>query len=106
MKLLSRVEEMYMVAIWELKDDAYGVTIRKQVALKTGKMISYGGLYIALDQLYKKGYVEKTEGEPEARRGGRKKFYYSITELGVAILKSTFEHHNALWEGVTDLITK
>lgn len=103
MTLLSRVEEMYMVAIWELKDDAYGVTIKKQVSQKTGKIISYGGLYFALDQLVKKGLVTKTPGEPTAKRGGRTKFYYTLTKYGKEALRATYEHQKSLWDGVREL---
>ena len=106
MKLLSRSEEMYMVAIWELKSGAYGVAIRRYVSEKTGKTISYGALYIALDQLLKKGLVDKTAGEPTSVRGGRKKFFYALTDAGVATLKATYAHQSALWDGVTGLISK
>lgn len=102
--LLSRSEEMYMVAIWELEHEAYGVAIRRQVTEKTGKVISYGALYIALDQLLKKGYVDKISGEPTAKRGGRKKFFYTLTEHGVEALKSTYAHQQALWTGVSGLL--
>ena len=84
MDLLSRVEEIYMVAVLELTDNAYGVTIKKQISQKTGKIISYGGLYFALDKLVKKGLLTKTAGEPTAKRGGRTKFYYALTNHGLA----------------------
>ena len=103
MALLSRTEEMYMVAIWELKDEAYGVAIRQHVSEKTGKMISYGGLYIALDQLHKKGYVDKTAGEPTAKRGGRTRFFYALTPSGAEALKATYAHQQALWAGVNGM---
>ncbi|MFQ5628417.1 MAG: PadR family transcriptional regulator [bacterium] len=102
MALLSRSEEVYMVAVWELKDNAYGVTIKDQVSRKTGKIISYGGLYFALDKLVKKGLLTKTAGEPTAKRGGRTKFYYSLTDDGKEALRATFEHQKSLWAGVTD----
>jgi len=104
MTILSRSEEMYMVAIWELEDEAYGVAIRRRVTEKTGKMISYGALYIALDQLLKKGYVDKIPGEPTAKRGGRKKFFYTLTDPGIEVLKRTYAHQKALWTGVSGLI--
>ena len=103
MTLLSRTEEMYMVAIWELGDQAYGVAIRQHVSEKTGKMISYGGLYIALDQLHKKGFVDKVSGEPLAKRGGRTRFFYSLTDSGVEALKATYAHQQALWAGVSGM---
>ena len=58
MDLLSRWEEIYLLSILELKDNAYGVSIKKKVLEKTGKELSYGGLYFSLGQLVKKGFVE------------------------------------------------
>lgn len=101
--LLTRWEEMYIIAILELGDNAYGVTIKKRVAEKTGKIVSYGGLYFALDQLVKKQLVNKTPGKPEAKQGGRTKFFYTLTEKGREALKITRAHQKALWKGIEDL---
>jgi DNA-binding PadR family transcriptional regulator len=104
MSLLSRWEEVYLLSIWELKDNAYGVTIKKQVSNKTGTILSYGGLYFMLAQLVKKGLVRKSAGEPTHIRGGRRKYYYSLTKKGKSALRATYEHQKSLWEDVTDPI--
>jgi len=99
--LLSRWEEVYLLSIWELKNNAYGVTIKKSVSQKTGKKLSYGGLYFMLAQLVKKGLAVKTPGEPTQKRGGRRKFYYNLTEEGKKALKDTFLHQKALWKNIS-----
>lgn len=104
MGLLSRIDEVYLLAILELKDNAYGVPIKRSVSKKLGKVLSYGGLYFELDQLVKKGFVKKIEGEPTKKRGGRRKFYYELTKSGKKSLKETFEHQKALWEGMSDVV--
>lgn len=104
MNLLSRWEEVYLLSIWELEDDAYGVTIKKKVAKKTGKMISYGGLYFMLAQLVKKGLVVKNAGEPTRKRGGRRKYYYSLTDKGKQALQATYEHQKSLWNDMIEPI--
>ena len=101
MNLLSRWEEVYLLSIWELKDNAYGVTIKKKVSKKTSKILSYGGLYFALAQLVKKGLVAKNAGEPTNKRGGRRKFYYSLTKKGKRALQATYNHQKSLWEDIT-----
>lgn len=100
--LLSRWEEVYLLSIWQLKDNAYGVTIKKQVAKKTGKRLSYGGLYFMLAQLVKKGLVIKASGEPTQKRGGRRKFYYTLTEKGKTALQTTYLHQKAIWKDIAD----
>ena len=104
MSLLSRWEEVYLLSIWELKDTAYGVTIKKQVSNKTGMILSYGGLYVMLAQLVKKGLVTKTPGEPTHKRGGRRKYYYSLTKKGKRALQATYEHQKSLWADVENPI--
>lgn len=99
--LLSRWEEVYLLSIMELKDNAYGVTIKKSVSNKVGKSLSYGGLYFMLAQLVKKGFAVKTPGEPTQKRGGRRKFYYSLTEKGKKALQDTYVHQKTLWKNIT-----
>ena len=101
--LLTRWEEMYLVAVLELGDNAYGVTVKKRVAEKTGKIVSYGGLYFALDQLVKKELVNKMPGAPEPKQGGRTKFFYTLTDKGREALRATLAHQKALWKGIDDL---
>ncbi len=103
MDLLSRMEEVYLLTIMVLKEDAYGVTIKRSVSEKTGKILSYGGLYFALDQLVRKGLVKKTPGEPTSKRGGRRKFYYTLTTNGKEALREVFEHQRSLWDSMSDI---
>ena len=104
--LLSRGEEVYLLSILELKDKAYGVTIKKKVSQKTDKTLSYGGLYFMLAQLVKKGLAVKTPGEPTQKRGGRRKYYYSLTEKGKKALQDTYLHNRDLWKNITEEIIK
>jgi len=104
--LLSRWEEVYLLSIWELEDNAYGVTIKKLVSQKTGKTLSYGGLYFMLGQLVKKGLALKTPGEPTQKRGGRRKYYYALAEKGKKALQDTYMHQKALWKNINEEIIK
>ena len=103
MKYLTKSEEILLLAIWRLKGNAYGVTIRKHVTEVTGEKMTYGTLYSALDQLVKKEYVFKTIGDPTPERGGRRKIYYTITPKGFEALKQSQELTKTLWGDVSDL---
>lgn len=100
--LLSLWEGVYLLSIWELKDGAYGVAIKKRASQKSGRVLSYGGLYFVLAQLAAKGLVVKTEGEPSPRRGGRRKYYYVLTARGKKALQTSFEFQKALWRDVKE----
>jgi len=98
MKLLSRPEELILLAVWHLKNDAYLVTIRDFISKKTGKEWSVGAVYVPLDRLTKSKYVETFWGEATPERGGRRKKFYTITEEGFAALEELQRVHNSFWE--------
>ena len=106
MKGLTIPEEILLSAIWRLKDDAYGVTIRKKIAEVTEQDIAYGTLYNILAQLYRKGYVVKSRSAPTAERGGRSKIYYRLTDSGVKALQEARELQKMIWKNIPALAKK
>lgn len=104
MKELTKIEEILLLAIWRLKDDAYGVKIRKYISQIIGKDFTYGNLYSALSQLSKKKYVKKTLGEPTPDRRGRRKIYYTVSSAGIKALKTAREMNQKIWGGVSDYV--
>ena len=102
MEILTVNEEMLLIIIWRLKEDAYGFPIMKNVMEITKKKISYGSLYNSLNNLVKKGYLTFYKGEPTDVRGGKSKIYYSITPEGNAALKRAKRFHMSLWMKAPD----
>ena len=45
MNFLSRIEEILLLAIWKLKDNAFGIAIREQVEQDTGMSWMSGAIY-------------------------------------------------------------
>ena len=103
MRRLTIPEEILLTAIWRLKDDAYGVTIRKKIAQITEQDIAYGSLYNILAQLGRKGYVIKSRSAPTSERGGRSKIYYRLTASGVKALQEARELQKMIWKNIPDL---
>jgi DNA-binding PadR family transcriptional regulator len=99
MKLLSRQEEIVLLSIWHLKDNAYGVTIREHISRLTGKYWSIGAIYVPLDRLWEKGLVETYQGPPSKTRGGRSKRFYQVTEEGMKLLQEIKQVQDVLWKG-------
>ena len=102
MKELTKIEEILLLAIWRLKDDAYGVKIRQYVSEIIGKEFTYGNLYSALSQLAKKKYVKKTLGDPTPDRRGRRKIYYNVSASGMKALKAARELNQKMWDKISD----
>lgn len=97
MILLSRSEEIVLLAIWKLKDNAYGVSIREQVSADTGHEWSFGAIYKPLKALARRGYVKKSSSEPCTERGGRSKYMYRLTPSGEDALKEIRRIYKAIW---------
>lgn len=98
MKLLSRQEEIVLLSIWQLKGNAYGVTIREHISELTGKYWSIGAIYVPLDRLSEKGLVETRQGLPSKQRGGRSKRFYAVTPEGMKILQEIKLVQEAFWK--------
>jgi DNA-binding PadR family transcriptional regulator len=100
MKYLTLNEEILLLAIWKLKDNAYPVSIREEVTKMTERNLVYGTLYRSLDYAVKKGLVVSRRGEPTPERGGKGKLFFNLTKEGIAALLSTRELQNSIWKGV------
>ncbi len=103
MILLSRAEEILLLAVYKLKSNAYGVTIREQVYKDIGRHWSFGVIYKALKKMKTKGYVKKISSDPIAERGGRSKYYYELTPKGISALEKIHSVHSSLWKGIKEL---
>jgi PadR family transcriptional regulator PadR len=88
---LGRFEEIVLLALVRLRENAYGVPIRREIAERTGRDVSFGAVYTTLERLERKGYVSSRLGEPTAERGGRAKKYFRIEAPGVRALNETHQ---------------
>lgn len=100
MKILSVNEQVFLIAIWWLKDEAYGVRIRDKIKEMTGKTFTFGTLYNTLDNLAKKGYVTSQAVQILKQAGGNKRVYYTITKSGLEALIKARELQQAIWKGI------
>ena len=106
MKLLSRAEELILLTIIKLEENAYGVTIRDSLNLETGTEWSFGSIYTPLNKLTRKQFVLKNYGEPSSERGGRRKCIYKVTDKGISVLQEIQRVQNIVWSGLPDGIIK
>ncbi|MCP4726592.1 MAG: PadR family transcriptional regulator [bacterium] len=106
MKKLTINEEIFLIAIWHLGDEAYGVNIRKKINDLENTNILFGTLYNTLDYLVKKGYVSTRKGETTQQRGGHNKVYYSISKEGMKALQHARELQDKLWEDIPEYAFK
>ena len=103
MKLLSRIEEIILLSIWRLGEEAYGMTIREEVIRATGKKWLLGAIYGPLGRLHNNGYVSTFKGDPTPERGGRSKVYYRLTRKGIEALREIRQVNSVIWDGIEEL---
>ena len=98
---LGDFEQLILLALTALDEpDAYGVPIRELIEQRTGRSISAGAVYTALDRLSKRGLVTSRLGEPTAERGGRRKRLYRLEPAGTRELTRSVHALTEMSRGV------
>jgi DNA-binding PadR family transcriptional regulator len=97
---LGEFEQIVLLAIIRLQDDAYAIPVREEIEAKTGRRVARGALYTALDRLEQKRYLRSRMSEPVAERGGRSRRYFTVTATGMAAVRSSRQALLRLWSGL------
>jgi len=86
---LGEFEQLVLLALLRLKDNAYGVTVRQEIQGRTGRNVAIGAVYACLERLERKGFVSATVSEPEPVPGGRAKRFFRMTRAGAEAFRHT-----------------
>ena len=100
---LGEFEELVLILVAALGNDAYGAAIVEQIEDKLNRNVNFSGVHVALYRLEDKGYIHSEFGGETKERGGRRKRIYTITSAGMAILKAMQESRMELWKMVPQL---
>jgi PadR family transcriptional regulator PadR len=98
-KSLGEFEHLLLLAVMRLGDEAYGVTVRREIEERTGRPVSLGAIYPTMDRLEERGYVTSAMSRPTSSRGGRSRRYFTLEPAGKAVLDRTRAMISAMWEG-------
>ena len=104
MELLSRPEELILLAVWRLQKEAYGATIRNLLTEQTGNDWSIAGVYAPLKRLSGNGFILAIQGNPTPERGGRSKRYYQLTRKGVSALSAVKSVNEQVWQNLPEIV--
>jgi DNA-binding PadR family transcriptional regulator len=97
---LGEFEQLILLAILRLRDDAYGVTIRAELADRAGRNVAPGALYTALERLETKGLITSRMSDPTPQRGGRAKRQVTVTAAGMEALTRALQAYERLLDGL------
>jgi PadR family transcriptional regulator len=104
--MIGGLEQIVLLATLRLGDDAYAVSVRREIEARSGKRVARGALYTVLERLEEKGCLSSRLGTPTAARGGRPKRFYKVTPSGVRALKGSREAIVRLWQGLESVLGK
>ena len=97
--LLGEVEQLVLLAILRLGDEAYAVPIRSLIKEHARVDLSRGTIYVTLERLERKGYVTSWFSDPQAMRGGKARRFFRLKAPGLAAVKATKQGLDRLAEG-------
>jgi len=103
---LGEFEELVLLTIAALVNDAYSVTICDELEKNTGRAAKLGVVHAVLNRLEEKGLVKSKLGEATNTRGGKRKRYYAVTNAGKAALLKAKEVRDNLWSMIPGMALK
>ena len=98
--VLGAFEELVLLALVHQGENAYAVSIRRELVERSGSEVAMGAVYATLDRLEAKGLVRSRDGERLEVRRGRPRRYYDILTDGVAALEQTRDVRSMMWQGI------
>jgi PadR family transcriptional regulator, regulatory protein PadR len=101
---LGEFEELALLAVGILFDDAYGLAVLDELQKHTGRDIMISAVHKSLVRLEEKGYLRSRMGGATAMRGGREKRLYTLTHAGARVLAEMKQLRETMWKEVPQII--
>jgi PadR family transcriptional regulator, regulatory protein PadR len=99
MPYLGAFEQLILFSVLQLKDEAYGASLREDIEERTGRTVSIGAIYTTLGRVEERGLVRSRTEEPRGRTGRPRK-YYALTPDGARELREAYASIQAVAGGV------
>ncbi|RKQ49424.1 PadR family transcriptional regulator [Roseivirga pacifica] len=97
---LGELEELVLLTVIVLKEEAYGVEIKRELEERLNETLSVGSIQSALKRMEEKGFLKSEFGEATAVRGGKRKRIYTATPLAIQTLEEIKEVRTLLWASI------
>ncbi|MEP1033470.1 helix-turn-helix transcriptional regulator [Ekhidna sp.] len=97
---LGELEEIVLLVVANLFDNAYGILIKQEIEEKCKRTITISTVHNVLQRLNEKDYLESRYSDPTPERGGKRKLLFRVTKAGQAALKTSRSMRENLWSGI------
>jgi DNA-binding PadR family transcriptional regulator len=101
---LGEFEELVLLAVGVLFEDAYGLALVDELEKQTGRNVMISSVHKALVRLEDKGYLKSHRGGATEVRGGRDKRLYRLTQAGIKVLNHSRELRNSMWKQIPKFV--
>jgi len=99
---LGEFEELVLLTIGVLYDEAYGVAIKKEMEAQLDRTVSIGAVHASVNRLEEKGFLSSRFGDPTKERGGKRKKFYRVTTEGQLALQEARNMRQKLWDMIPE----
>ena len=97
---LGEFEQLVMLAVLRLGNEAYGMTVRRELEATARRGVTIGSVYGTLERLEEKGLMSSWRGDPDPVRGGRSRRYFRVEREGEMALAVARDMMGRMWKGV------
>ncbi|MEM6830605.1 MAG: helix-turn-helix transcriptional regulator [Bacteroidota bacterium] len=94
---LGEFEELVLLTVMALREEAYGVAIKRELEERLKDTLSVGSIQSALKRMEEKGFLTSEWGEAEKVRGGKRKRIYQATPYAEQVLNEVKDVRAGLW---------
>lgn len=100
---LGELEELVLLAVALLYDDAYGIAIQNEIKSRTERSITISTVHAVLKRLEEKGFLGSRYDGATPERGGRRKHLFRVTASGEKVLRMSWDIRNSMWGSIPKL---
>lgn len=100
---VGNFEELVLLMVAALHDEAYGVSILENLQDKLKKKVNISAVHVALKRMEDKGFVKSRYGGITEDRGGRRKKFYVITALGKKVLDCNYALRTGIYQTIPEI---
>jgi PadR family transcriptional regulator, regulatory protein PadR len=97
---LGDFEQLVLLGVLRLGEDAYGAAIRQEIHARSGRDVSINAVYTTLERLERKGLLRSWDGKPTPQRGGRRRKFYALRPAGATALREAYRAFTAMAGGL------
>ncbi len=97
---LGEFEQMVLLAIAHLQDEAYGIPIVDEIERRTGRSVARAAVYVTLRRLEEKGFISSRMSDPTPERGGKGRRYAKLEPEGAKALREARQVAERMWRGL------